>query len=507
MNKLISIFLFLIVSLITFAQEINPNGKNIFYYENGKISSEGNFKNGKPEGLWKTYFETGELKSIGNRKNSLLDSVWNFYNKEGVLLKAINYKNDVFEGVTKNYNTEGFLVKTENFIAGKKEGFTYTFFENGNIKSKTNYINNKKEGLAFEYNLEGTPVRISRYENDFIRTTDVINQVDKNGLKQGKYMEFYEGLDQVKWEGEYLNDLKNGYFREYSKKGILLSTTKYSLGEVVENAEELQNLEIRTTYYANGIISSLNSYRDGVLEGVSKNYDSSGAVNNAKIYRNGKLLSEGIIDDEGIKQGFWKEYFLETGKVKAEGEFKEGARFGEWKFYFETGEIEQTGKYTLGGLEQGKWKWYYKNGKLLREEDFRRGKEDGYLYEYDLEGNIITQGEYIDGYQEGNWIVNYGDYREEGKYSGGLKNGIWKQYYTNYEVLAFEGAYAVGTPEGKHTYYHQNGNRKLQGKYEGGVKDKIWTRYNPDGSVLVRIYYEDGKEVKLDGLTIKPKSE
>ena len=358
MNKLISTFLFLIVSLITFAQEINPNGKNIFYYENGKISSEGNFKNGKPEGLWKTYFETGELKSIGNRKNSLLDSVWNFYNKEGVLLKSINYKNDLFEGVTKNYNTEGFLVKTENFIAGKKEGFTYTFFENGNIKSKTNYINNKKEGLAFEYNLEGAPVRISRYENDFIRTTDVINQVDKNGLKQGKYMEFYEGLDQVKWEGEYLNDLKNGYFREYSTKGILLSTTKYSLGEVVENAEELQNLEIKTTYYTNGIISSLNSYRDGVLEGVSKNYDSSGAVTNAKIYRNGKLLSEGIIDDEGIKQGFWKEYFLETGKVKAEGEFKEGARFGEWKFYFETGEIEQTGKYTLGGLEQGKWKWY-----------------------------------------------------------------------------------------------------------------------------------------------------
>ena len=104
----------------------------------------------------------------------------------------------------------------------------------------------------------------------------------------------------------------------------------------------IQNLEIKTTYYTNGIISSLNSYRDGVLEGVSKNYDSSGAVTNAKIYRNGKLLSEGIIDDEGIKQGFWKEYFLETGKVKAEGEFKEGARFGEWKFYFENGKHWKT---------------------------------------------------------------------------------------------------------------------------------------------------------------------
>jgi len=503
--KLIGTFLFLLISLITFAQEINPNGYNAFYYENGQISSEGNFKNGKPEGTWKTYFETGELKSIGKRKNSVLDSIWVFYNVEGIVLKTINYKNDAFDGETKIYNNAGFLRKSENYQEGKKEGFSYTFFENGKIKSKTNYIENKKENLAFEYNLDGIPVRVSRYENDFIRSTDVINQVDKNGLKQGKYIEFYEGLDQAKWEGEYLNDLKNGYFREYSRKGVLLSTTKFSLGEVAENAEELENLEIRTSYYSNGQISSLRSYRDGLLEGVSKQYDSSGTVTNSKIYRNGKLISEGIIDDEGIKQGFWKEYFLESGKLKAEGEYKKGARFGEWKFYFESGQLEQTGKYTDGGLEQGKWKWYYKSGKLLREEEYRRGKEDGYLFEYDEEGNTITQGEFIDGYEEGNWIITYGDFKEEGKYSVGLKNGVWKSYYTDNDELAFEGAYAVGTPEGKHTYYYQSGNKKLQGKYSGGVKDKIWTRYNSDGSTLLRIYYEEGKEIKLDGLTIKPK--
>lgn len=506
MYKLLVTFLFCCWLSVIFAQEINPNGYNKFYYSDGSLASEGMFKNGKPEGLWKNYYASGQLKSEGFRKNTLLDSVWNFYSEEGILLKQINYKNDVFEGITKIYNTEGFLVKTENYVSGKKEGNAYTFYVDQSIKSKIPYLNNKKEGIAFEYNQNGVIVRVSRYENDFLRSTEVINQIDKKGQKQGVFKSFYEDSDQLKTEGEYLNDLKHGYFREYSPKGILLSTTKYELGQVIENAEELENLEIKTTYHRNGQISTLRSYRNGILEGVSKNYDSSGVIVNSKIYRNGKLLGEGIINEKGIKEGFWKEYFLESGKLKAEGEYKNGARFGEWKFYFESGELEQKGKYLEGGLIHGKWQWYYKTGSILREEEFRRGREDGFLYEYDRDGNIVTQGEYIDGYEEGEWVLRNGEYKEVGKFSAGLKNGIWKHYYLT-DVLAFEGAFANGMPEGKHTYYYENGNKRLSGKYEGGEKNKIWTRYNPDGSVLLKIQYDFGKEIKLDGLTIKPTSE
>ena len=494
--------------ILIFAQpEINPNGFNQFFYEDGTVSSEGYFKNGKPDGYWKTFFPSGELKSEGFRKNTLLDSIWNFYSEEGILLKQINYEKDKFEGTTKIFNKEGFLVKEENYHIGKKEGYTFTFYKNGSLKSKTPYLEGKKEGYAFEYDKDGKVVRVSRYEKDFIRSTEVINQKDKKGLKQGLWKEFFEDSDQVKWEGTYLNDLKNGYFREYSKSGVLLSTTKFQLGEVVENAEELENLEVIATYHSNGQIASVASYRDGVLEGVSKYYDEVGTITQSKIYRNGKLLGEGIVDEKGIKQGFWKEYFLASGKLRAEGEYKDGARFGPWTFYYETGEIEQKGKYVEGGLVNGNWKWYYKSGKILREEDFRRGREDGFLYEYDVKGNLITEGQFIGGYEEGIWKKSYGDYREEGEYIGGLKQGIWKHHYIPADILAFEGEYVNGMPEGKHTYYYEDGRRKLQGKYVGGQKEKIWTRYNPDGSVMLKIFYEDGKEKKLDGVTIKPKSE
>ena len=44
------------------AQNVNPNGYNTFYYDNGKISSEGTMREGKPDGYWKTYSENGKIK-------------------------------------------------------------------------------------------------------------------------------------------------------------------------------------------------------------------------------------------------------------------------------------------------------------------------------------------------------------------------------------------------------------------------------------------------------------
>ena len=64
------IFLFFpFVLLAQSTQNINPNGYNKFYYDNGKVSSEGTMRDGKPDGYWKTYSQNGIIKSEGNRKS------------------------------------------------------------------------------------------------------------------------------------------------------------------------------------------------------------------------------------------------------------------------------------------------------------------------------------------------------------------------------------------------------------------------------------------------------
>ena len=72
------IFVFPVTSI---AQQ-TKDGYNKLYYPNGKISSEGTIRNGKPDGYWKNYYENGKLKSEGNRKDFKLDSFGNFIPKK-----------------------------------------------------------------------------------------------------------------------------------------------------------------------------------------------------------------------------------------------------------------------------------------------------------------------------------------------------------------------------------------------------------------------------------------
>ena len=60
---------------------------------NGKVSSEGMIRDGKPDGYWKSYYEDGKIKSEGNRKNFVLDSTWKFYNDKGLMYLVYTYKN------------------------------------------------------------------------------------------------------------------------------------------------------------------------------------------------------------------------------------------------------------------------------------------------------------------------------------------------------------------------------------------------------------------------------
>ena len=51
------------------------NGSVKYYYDNGKISSEGLMKDAKPDGYWKNYYKNGKIKIEGNRKNYKLKNI------------------------------------------------------------------------------------------------------------------------------------------------------------------------------------------------------------------------------------------------------------------------------------------------------------------------------------------------------------------------------------------------------------------------------------------------
>ena len=64
--------------------------------------------------------------------------------------------------------------------------------------------------------------------------------------------------------------------------------------------------------------------------------------------------------------------------------------------------------------------------------------------------------------------------------------------------------YINGIPLGKHRYFYPNGKLKEEGKYDSGMKEGDWKKYNADGQLILTILYKNGIEFKYDGFKFKP---
>jgi antitoxin component YwqK of YwqJK toxin-antitoxin module len=530
MSQLFSrLLLFIVFSACTLsAQTVNPNGYNQFFYENGRISSEGTMKDGKPDGYWKNYYKNGNLKIEGNRKNYELDSLWKFYDEKGRITKTIFYRNGKKNGLVTVYDTLQKPVTYENYVNDQREGLTRSFYRSGKTKSVIPYMKGRKQGTVYEYSEDSVITAISLYEGGILQSYEKINQRDELNRKQGIWKEFYND-QQVKKELKFNDDSLDGYVKEYDAKGNLTSTKKYDNGKRIMNAPEIANVEIYREVYEDGTLKYEGVYSDGDPIGTHYKYvkkrqcDSSlfrrddttdifikrmvcrnvPVPDSAIEYFDGVIIAKGKVDSLRNNQGIWYEYHY-TGEFKAKGPYKDGNRIGEWVFYYASGKIEQTGRYDKKGRPQGPWKWYYESGKLLREENYINGLRDGELKEYDEEGNLMLQGSYVEGRQEGHWRYETPHYLEYGNYVNNEPDSVWKSYYMPGKIKYFEGRFEAGVPVGLHAGYHPNGARKYVGNYVGGMKEGDWKFFDENDYNYLIITYKNDIEIKWQGELIRP---
>jgi len=498
--KILSINFLLVIAVSAGAQEVfNPDGYNVFYHPNGKISSEGTMRNGRPDGYWKTYHENGVLKSEGNRVEYELDSLWKFYDESGNVILEINYKRGKKDGIRKTYREHEIIV--ERFVNDKKEGLTEYYYPDGPLMRTIPFENGLEQGNGFEFDKKGNIITLTEYRRGYIINRESINRFDRNGLKQGRWKYFYDD-GSLRMEGSFRNGKREGFFKTYDQHGNLIDIKKYVDDEEVIDAPEISALQVITEYYETGVVSRITTLRNGIPEGVSREYNEDGTVAQAIVYAAGSIIGKGIMNEEGKREGAWEEYYV-NGNIRARGSYINDFKIGEWVYYHENGQLEQKGDYDENGKPIGKWVWYYDNGNLWREEFFINGLRDGLVTEFDPSGNIISEGEYFEGLEEGKWIYNFENHRIEGSYSAGQRNGMWRHYYPNGQ-LSFEGQFINDIPNGKHTYYWDNGKKKDEENYVMGRKEGDWIRYNEDGTPLIVITYKNNREVSYDGVKIRP---
>jgi len=512
MKRIFILSFFIFICTISFSQEkvTLKDGYQVFKYPNGAFSSEGLIKNGKPEGFWKSYYVTGVKKSEGRRTSYLLDSIWVFYDQSGDTTEKINYLYGKKNGWYYKYKTDAargnYIWSKELYSADKKAGTAYIYFPDGKIQQTFTYNDGKKEGLSKEFDSYGNIITLLEYSNDFLVSREKINRTDKNGLKQGEWKEFYSN-GSIKSEKSYKDDLMHGYYKEYDTRGKLVLTMLYENGAIVKsNVEDAPDIEIVTRHDQDGKLTYSGPYRNKIPVGVHRDFGSDGKITNAYLYNdNGLLLSEGIVDEAGKYNGKWKDLYPD-GKVQAEGQYTDSRRTGQWKFFNISGKIEQTGSYN-NGRPDGLWSWYYSDGTLLKEEEYFQGQRDGLATEYSPTGEIIAQGQYSDGEKNGDWKYKLGDLTETGKYITGLRDGLWKSYYSNGK-LKFKGNFVQGNPDGPQIFYYEDGKIREEQYYEMGIRQKTWKKFDEDGLQYMVIAYKDDVEVSINGVRIKlPQSE
>jgi antitoxin component YwqK of YwqJK toxin-antitoxin module len=481
------------------------DGYQIFKYPNGTVSSEGLIKNGKPEGFWKSYYVTGIKKSEGRRTSFMLDSIWIFYDQAGDTTEKINYlfgkKNGWYYRYKKDPSIGVYIWSKELFAGDKKEGTAYLYYPTGKVQQTIAYNSGKKEGLSKEFDTEGNIITLLEYNNDFLVSRERVNRADNKGLKQGEWKEFYPN-GSIKSEKTFKDDLMHGYYKEYDNRGKLVLTMLYDNGSIVKSrVEDEPDIEIVNKFDQEGKKIYSGPYRNKIPVGIHREYGIDGKVTNAFIYNdNGLLLSEGIVDEAGNRNGKWKDLYP-NGKVQDEGQYTDNRRSGQWKFYNTSEKVEQTGSFN-NGRPDGLWKWYYENGALLREEEYFQGQRDGACTEYSVTGEIIAQGEYSDGEKNGEWKFRSGDFTEEGKYITGLKDGMWRAYYSNGK-LKFKGDFVQGNPNQQQTYYYENGKIREEQYFQTGIREKTWKKYDEEGLPLLVIVYKNDIETSINGVKIK----
>jgi antitoxin component YwqK of YwqJK toxin-antitoxin module len=227
------------------------------------------------------------------------------------------------------------------------QGTSRYYDEEGKLSRQSQFVNGVETGITKEFS-DGRIITLITYKNGYITKEEKINRVDRNGMKQGSWKEFYEN-DAVKNAGFYRDGKRDGIFRELDRNGRVTKKEEYRNDILVETVKVVEErYDVKRNYYDDGKIKSIGTYKRGLPDGIFREYDVNGNLTDtAKFYSEGKLLRQGKLDDQGREQGLWRE-FMKMVKLSQREIIKTENGRSHGIFYFNNGQVEQTGEYVKG---------------------------------------------------------------------------------------------------------------------------------------------------------------
>jgi antitoxin component YwqK of YwqJK toxin-antitoxin module len=173
--------------------------------------------------------------------------------------------------------------------------------------------------------------------------------------------------------------------------------------------------------------------------------------------------------------------------------FKAGKTEGLWKEYDMNGKLVSTGNYK-NSKPDGVFIDYFGNGDIQKKTHYKNGKEHGKSITYDRDGKVKAKQNYVDGKQDGKQegpahIFGYKDCRYVHYLKKGKPFGLWETKCRGKIVSSKD---YVTDKEYTEKQYFKNEQLKRIKSYKNGRPHGEQKEYDIDGVLLKHYVYDEG---------------
>jgi len=191
--------------------------------------------------------------------------------------------------------------------------------------------------------------------------SQIVNQIDENGKKNGLWRGFYPDSKRLRYEGTFEHGKEIGIFKFFddTKKGTLIATREFNVNDN----------SCYTIFYN----------------------------------QNNNKVSEGKVVDKKF-EGKWIYYHEDSPSIMTEEFYLDGKLEGIRKVFYKSRKIAEETTYK-NGKKDGAYKNYAENGILLEESNYKNGEYDGMTVFKSAENKITGKGLYKNGKKVGIWKI------------------------------------------------------------------------------------------------------
>jgi antitoxin component YwqK of YwqJK toxin-antitoxin module len=301
----------------------------------------------------------------------------------------------------------------------------------------------------------------------------------KDGLLDSTWV-FYTEEGLVSTSVDYKGGLKNGYRIFYDKIGVgfLIKENFVNDTKVGTSVVKIDSLTLRYIPFI-----------DGKENGLGWDVKSDSLIITLSHYKNGFVTREeriNRVDNLGRKQGVYKSFYTTPLTEHIVCHYINNQLDGYLKEFDLQGNLIKIEKWRDGVLQINSSqvtkidikKDFYDDGTLRSYVTLKNGLKEGVELLYNDSGRVTKTNFY-----KNNLLVGTGSYNQFN-----LLDGKYQEFYNEGEIKA-SGTYSNGKKIGKWTYYHQNSNVEQSGNYLKDKPNGEWKWFYENGSVLrIEVY-------------------